>query len=118
MRLLRLSYLRLFATACLMSALSVAGWAQDAAQKNELPSSPSSTAQNPAPHQFVISDYTKPKSHFPNPIAPYTARHLPPPNLSNTPRIGQLLRDGKLYISIDDAVALALENNLDIGIAR
>ena len=43
---------------------------------------------------------------------------MPPPNLSNTTRIQQLIRDGKLYISMNDAVALALENNLDIGIAR
>jgi outer membrane protein len=116
--LLRLSYLRLIAAACMVSVLSLAGWGQDSPQKNELPSSPSSNTQNPVPHQFVISDYAKPKGHFPNPIAPYTARHLPAPNLSNTPRIGQLLKEGKLYLSIDDAVALALENNLDIGIAR
>jgi len=41
-----------------------------------------------------------------------------PPNLANTPRIDQLMHDGKLYISMNDAVALALENNLDIAIAR
>jgi outer membrane protein TolC len=63
-------------------------------------------------------NYTKPVSHFPNPIAPYQPRHLPPPNLSNTGRIDQFLHDGKLYLSLDDAIALALENNLDIAIAR
>jgi len=118
MRLLRLGYPRLLATACFAGALSVAGWAQSSPQKTDLPSSPGTTTQNPVPHQFVIQDYSKHQRHFPNPIAPYTARHLPPPNLSNTPRIEQLLREGKLYLSIDDAVALALENNLDIGIAR
>jgi outer membrane protein TolC len=45
-------------------------------------------------------------------------RHLPPADLLNTPRIEQLLRDGKLYLSMNDAVALALENNLDIAISR
>jgi outer membrane protein TolC len=39
-------------------------------------------------------------------------------NLSNTPRIDQLLRDGSLYLSLDDAIALALENNLDIAYMR
>ena len=39
-------------------------------------------------------------------------------NLGNSPRIDSLLRDGKIYLSIDDAVALALENNLDLEIAR
>jgi len=38
--------------------------------------------------------------------------------LSNTGRIDQFLRDGKLYLALDDAIALALENNLDIAIAR
>jgi outer membrane protein TolC len=45
-------------------------------------------------------------------------QHVPPPDLVNTPRIQQLMRDGKIMLSIDDAVALALENNLDIGISR
>ncbi|HZQ69119.1 MAG TPA: TolC family protein [Terriglobales bacterium] len=115
MRLLRLNHLRLLATGCLAGALATAGWAQVASQQ-ELPSSPSS--QSTAPRQLLLSDYTKPKSHFPNPVSPYTPRHLPPPILSNTPRINDLLKNGKLYISINDAVALALENNLDIGIAR
>jgi len=63
-------------------------------------------------------NYTKPASHFPNPIAPYRPRHLAPPNLANTARIDALMHDGKLYLSLNDAIALALENNLDIAIAR
>src|SRR5215472_9678615 len=79
------------------------------------PSSPATTA--PA-RQFEVKDYSRPQRPFPNVIAPYTAQHVPPPDLSNTPRIDQLMREGKLYLSMDDAVALALENNLDIGISR
>jgi outer membrane protein len=67
---------------------------------------------------FDVKEYSKPRSAFPNLLAPYTARHVAPPNVANTPRIDQLLHDGKLYISMNDAVALALENNLDIAIAR
>src|SRR5581483_2945440 len=67
---------------------------------------------------FQLKDYSKPKSYFPSPIAPYTARHVPAPDFTNTPRLQQLLRNGKLYLSMDDAVALALENNLDIAIQR
>jgi outer membrane protein len=52
------------------------------------------------------------------PIAPYQARHVPAPNLSNSPRMDQLVRDGKVYLSMSDAIALALENNLDLAIAR
>ena len=43
---------------------------------------------------------------------------MPKPNLANSPRLEQLIRDGKLYISLQDAISLALENNLDLAIAR
>src|SRR6266550_2409047 len=95
-----------------------AGWAQDASQ---VPNAPSTQAQKPAPsaaQPFVLKDYSQPRSHFPSPIGPYTARTVAPPSLANTGRFEQLMRDGKLYISMNDAVALALENNLDIAIAR
>src|SRR6185437_9982387 len=41
-----------------------------------------------------------------------------PLNLSNSSRVQGLLRNGKLYLSLDDSIALALENNLDIAIQR
>ncbi len=63
-------------------------------------------------------DYSKPQYHFPNPFAPYMQRVVPEPNLTNTSRIDQLMKDGKLMLSMNDAIALALENNLDIAIAR
>jgi outer membrane protein len=81
-------------------------------------SPPASLPQSPTPQRFVLKDYSKPKRSFPNVIAPYTREDVPPPDLTNTPRIEQLMREGKIYLSMDDAVALALENNLDIGIAR
>jgi outer membrane protein TolC len=65
-----------------------------------------------------VLNYSKPVSHFPNPIAPYTPQHLAAPNMANSARIDSLMRDGKVYLSLNDAVALALENNLDIAIAR
>ena len=43
---------------------------------------------------------------------------MPSPNLTNTPRLDQLLKNGKLMLSMNDAIALALENNLDIAISR
>ena len=48
----------------------------------------------------------------------YTTRGVPPINLSNSGRIEALLRAGRLYLSLRDAVALALENNLDIELQR
>src|SRR5512140_1675002 len=63
-------------------------------------------------------NYCKPKGYFPNPIGPYTGREIAAPDLTNSPRLDQLMRDGKIYLSMDDAVALALENNMDIAIQR
>jgi outer membrane protein TolC len=57
-----------------------------------------------------------PQSH--NPLSPYTADHVPEPVLTNSPRLDRLIRDGKLYLSLKDAIDLALENNLDLAIAR
>jgi outer membrane protein len=96
--------------------LSAGAWAQDSQPAPA--SAQAAPPQAPQPQQFVMKDYAKPRSHFPNPIAPYAAQHVAPPNLTNTSRIDPLLRDGKIYLSMDDAVALALENNLDIAIAR
>jgi outer membrane protein len=51
-------------------------------------------------------------------IAPYSPRTIAPINLTNSPRLDQLLRAGKLYLSLKDAIALALENNLDVELSR
>ncbi len=51
-------------------------------------------------------------------LSPYQFRELPPIELSNSTRLEQLLRGGNIYLSLQDAIALALENNLDIAIQR
>ncbi len=51
-------------------------------------------------------------------IRPYLAPYVPPIRLANSPRIGDLIRAGKLYLTAQDAIALALENNIDIEVAR
>src|SRR5450631_2032857 len=90
----------------------------------EPPPAPSSQiaplpASQPAQPQAVhLQDYSNPRSAFPHVLQPYRAQELAQPNLGNSPRIDSLMRDGKIYLSIDDAVALALENNLDLDIAR
>jgi outer membrane protein TolC len=60
--------------------------------------------------------YDMPKSK--NPFAAYSASKIAPIQLTNSPLITQLIRDGKLYLSLKDAIRLALENNLDLAIAR
>ena len=80
---------------------------------------PAAPAPQAAPAQRVqLQDYSKPRAAFPHILQSYEAQHVPAPVFGNSPRIDSLLRDGKIYLSIDDAVALTLENNLDLDIAR
>ena len=49
---------------------------------------------------------------------PYRPKLPPPINVTNSTRLESLLRGGNLYLSLQDAIALALENNLDLEIQR
>jgi outer membrane protein TolC len=53
-----------------------------------------------------------------NPLHAYSPDTIPEPQLANSNRLAQLIREGKLYLSLKDAIDLALENNLDLAIAR
>lgn len=53
-----------------------------------------------------------------NPLSPYRPSTAPELNLHNSPKLQALMRDGKLYISLQDAIALAIENNLDLAYFR
>jgi outer membrane protein TolC len=57
-----------------------------------------------------------PHSH--NPLFPYMPSTAPELDLSNSPRLQNLIRDGKIYISLRDAIAVAIENNLDLAYFR
>ena len=93
------------------SAQPAAGMTQ-----SNLPPAPKLT--EPLYLRDTAKDYTRLHPMFPNPLKMYTATNVPLPRLGNTPRLDQLLRDGKIYLSLSDAVVLALENNFDIAIAR
>jgi outer membrane protein TolC len=51
-------------------------------------------------------------------IRPYLAVSVPPIRLANSPRLSELVRAGMLYLTAQDAIALALENNIDIEVSR
>lgn len=57
-----------------------------------------------------------PHSH--KPFSQYMPSNVPPLDLANSPRLQNLIRDGKLYITLNDAIALAIENNLDLASFR
>jgi hypothetical protein len=51
-------------------------------------------------------------------LGPYKAPVVPPLFDGNETRLQSLIRDGKLYLTLQDAIALALENNLDVEMER
>jgi outer membrane protein len=82
-----------------------------------LPQAPAPKPTEPLFLRDTSRDFTKPKSHFWNPIAPYTPIQVPSFQMGNT-KLGSLLKDGKIYLSLSDAVTLTLQNNFDIAISR
>jgi outer membrane protein TolC len=98
----------------LIISLSTASFGQQANQDSSTSANvnaSSASAQPNAPVPLGI-----PKSR--NPFSAYAPSEAPEPSLVNSPTLSQLIRDGKLYLSLKDAIRLALENNLDIAIAR
>lgn len=56
--------------------------------------------------------------HSRNPFKAYLPDHVAAPNLANSPHLDALVQNGVLVLSLNDAIELALENNLDLAIAR
>src|ERR1700687_3569103 len=91
------------------------------AQQEQGQATPPSQSQSQAPVrtiQLSNQNYSYGKRWFPDIRAPYTQTAVPEPILTNAPRIEQMVQDGKLRISLQDAVDLALQNNLAIVISR
>jgi len=108
----------------LASALAIGtttpAFAQNAGQN---PSTPAQTTVGTGATPSVALgmskyNYSRAPKAFPNLIAPYSGVNIPSPSLTNSPRIEQLIHDGKLEISLQDAIELALQNSLDIEVAR
>jgi outer membrane protein TolC len=67
---------------------------------------------------LAAHNYTHGPSSFPNILKPYEPIHVDQPLLINSPRLDQLIHDGKLELTLQDAVELALENSMDIAVQR
>lgn len=75
------------------------------------------SAQAPQDNAF-LRDYSKGPNWITHFTAPYRQQPIPPISLENSPRLKELIHDGKLEISMADALALAIENNLDVAVER
>jgi outer membrane protein TolC len=93
-------------------------FAQDAPQNPQ--AAPAKTAAPITPVSLGSAKYNFSRSPrpLPNLIAPYRPIHIAAPSLVNSPRIDQLIHDGKLELSLQEAVELALENSMDIVVQR
>ena len=90
------------------------------AQEPASPPAPHAVAQGAVPISLGVTkhDYSHAPKPFPNLFAPYTSQYVDPGVLTNSPRLEQLIHDGKLSLSLQDAIALALENSMDIVVSR
>ena len=80
------------------------------------PASVTASVQASAPQAMVPFEQMQRQSR--NPISAYRGASVPPPSMENSARLNSLMRNGKIYLSLRDAINLALENNLDMVIAR
>ena len=80
---------------------------------------PTPEPTSPYPLQTSSHDFSKPfGSWLRNPIYVYRPTEIPKSSFENSVRLNDLVKDGKIYLSLADALALAIENNYDIAIAR
>jgi outer membrane protein TolC len=79
-----------------------------------LPAPAAFAADPPARHSFLSGAF----GWLGQAAGPYRPKPVAPPDLSNSGRLESLIRAGNIYLSLQDCIALALENNLDIEIER
>jgi len=107
--------------ACATSGYAQAGAGASAPEKaaSELPSAPPVVLTEPMNLRPSARDFSKPAGRLVgNPINIYRPTSIGKASFVNSVRLTDLVKDGKIYLSLSDALALALENNYDIAIAR
>ena len=121
---------RLRAVAAVMLTLAAgvpSGFAQQAGVQaktsekaaSELPAEPVPVLTEPLDLRPGARDFSKPANRLlGNPINQFRSTSIAKANFGNSVRLTDLVKDGKIYLSLSDALALTLENNYDIAIAR
>src|SRR2546421_717734 len=107
-----------------MLAVTLVGGPISPAFGQEAPKNPQAAPAKTATPIVPVSlgsakyNYSRAPKTFPNLLAPYSPISIEAPGLANSPRIDQLIHDGKLELSMQEAVELALENSMDIVVQR
>jgi outer membrane protein len=120
--------LRAMAAVAMLLASTAPSWAmgQQAipAQQNAdptmrgLPPEPAPNYTQPLYMRPGDRDFSKPRGYWPNPLNPFRSATIAPSRFTNSLKLDDLIKNGKIYLSLSDAVLLALENNYDIAIQR
>ena len=82
------------------------------------PAAPATTIPPVSSLGLAKYNFTRSPRAFPSLLKPYQSISIQPPDLMNSARIDQLIHDGKLDLRLQDAIELALENNMDIAVQR
>jgi outer membrane protein len=111
---------RTLLTAVLIGALAGTPVTPVLAQSPPAAPQPQTAPQGGVPISLGVSkfDYSRPPSPFPDIVNPYRMQNIAPGVLANSPRLDQLIHGGKMELSLQDAIALALENSMDIVVQR
>jgi len=64
------------------------------------------------------SDYSTNPRWFPNILSPYKPQRTPPPDLTNSKSLSEMIRDGKIELSLQRLAAMVIENNLNLAVDR
>lgn len=116
--------------ALLLTALLAVGplspvFAQTPAQNPPSNPAPATPPETQGPSIAPVSslglanhDFSNGPKVFPNFLDIYRPIRVGEPEVTNSPRLDQLIHDNKLELSLQDAVELALENSMDITVER
>ena len=86
---------------------------------SELPTAPAVALTEPLDLRPSERNFSHPSGRlWGNPINMYRPTTISKANFANSVRLTDLVKNGKIYLSLSDALALAIENNYDIAIAR
>jgi outer membrane protein TolC len=100
-----------------LSAQTPAGSKGPDREASTLPAAPAPVPSDPFDLNRTGRDFSKPYAGFWS-LNKYRATSIPKASFENSVRLSDMVKDGKIYLSLSDAIALALENNYDIAIAR
>ena len=108
--------------ACLMAGtISESAIGQQAAPgtpAETVPASPTNAPGSMIDLHPTSRDFRVPRGYWKNPFAPYTPTTVDAAVTTNSARLEDLAKAGKIYLSLSDAIVLALENNYDVAIQR